>query len=188
MADPLVALRQELQAGAPDPVAFYDAEGVGLEASFQEAKFVKIGGLIFPKDAPTAFKSKRGNGPHYTVEAVGFLFYKPQYKELAYTEYIQLARRAGVGIISLVDKKDLVAYVDSAAETPCIDSSAAPVPCFASFEDANQQTASLAAAAPVDQLSFAEPAIISTRPLRSRASMFQSSKVPPEAFGAQSHV
>lgn len=176
VVNPLLILRQEIKAKPQAPVAFLDEHGSELDDNMETCKFVRMDSMFFLKDSATCFKSKRGSGPYYTLDAVCFLFKNPAVKDMTFTEYLQLTRRSNIAAVSLVDKKDLLSYVEGQSESmPNLDLKAALVPFAQSFGEAislvNVRTSDI----PTQEL-FVEPAVVSTRPLRTSNTIFKSSK------------
>lgn len=176
-AHPLLILRQEIKSNPSSPVSFHDQEGNVL-TDLLNCRFIKIGQLIFLKDCLTNFKSKRGAGPQYPFETIAFLFSSPEISQASYKDYVQTARNVSAGIISIVDKKELVNYIVNGDDTAAgADPNAPPCPSFHSFEEAREYK--LEAEPFADSLKLtAEPLVITTRPLHSPESMFRSNKVP----------
>ncbi|PJF19898.1 hypothetical protein PSACC_00282 [Paramicrosporidium saccamoebae] len=104
--DPLLTLRKCLKTEGS--VTLHDHSGTQV-GELPQCVYLKLGGYIFPRDAPTNFRSKRGAGDFYPLDAVWFMLER---REGSYSEYMQEARRNGVGVVSLVDRKDLVAYLE----------------------------------------------------------------------------
>jgi hypothetical protein len=175
-AHPLLVLRQEIKTNPTSPLSFHNQDG-SLSTDLSNSRFIKIGSLIFSKDCPTNFKSKRGAGPFYSLEVIAFLFSSQEISQLSYTDYVQTARKVSVGVVSIVDRKDLSAYVlngnDAAAG---VDHSASPCPTFQSFEDASNYKEGAIASEDILKLS-SEPHSFTTRPLHSLDHKFKSSKV-----------
>ena len=130
----------------------------------------------------TNFRSKRGAGDYYPLDAVYFMATRDA---VGYGEYMQEARRQGVMPVSLVDKKDLLTYVKEEGgrpeECPFVDASAPPPVARRSFTgeepaeeaaaDVDQRTqpgtvAAASAGAPSPAGISAGP--LSIRPARSR--------------------
>jgi len=178
-ANPLLTLRQALKSNPASAVTFLDDEGNALTDNMSNCRFVQIGQLYFLKDASTSFKSKRGSGPPYSVESVAFLFKLPYLKDLPYTEYLQLAKKASAAPVSLVDKKELVAFIEGQNESSnCIDQALSLVPAAQDFESVRElSNVKTVEALPLGML--LEPASIVTRPIYTSTSLMQSSKVLP---------
>lgn len=174
-SNPLLILRQELSVNPNSPVTFHGSSGEPLD-TIGDCAYIKIGPVIFKANAPTSFKSKRGTGPYYTIESVGFLFFRPEIRDLSYTEYIQMARKFGANPVSLVDKKDLVNYI-LGSEVSSVDPNAGLVPAFSSFEEAANFVVEDFEKIPVGTSLLLEPAIVTTKALQSRNSIFVSNKV-----------
>lgn len=122
--DPLLLLRKYLPLGS---VTLHDTDG-GAVDELTSAAYIKLGAYIFGRDVATNFRSKRGAGDYYPLDAVYFMATRDA---IGYGEYMQEARRQGVMPVSLVDKKDLLAYVKEDGgrpeECPFVDTSA-PLP------------------------------------------------------------
>lgn len=85
--------------------------------------------VIFPRSVTTNYRSKRGSGPHYPLDAICFLLER---KDDSYTTYLQDVRRFGLTVISLPDKRELLEYLispDEGNEYAAVDLNAElPVP------------------------------------------------------------
>lgn len=176
VVNPLLVLRQELKAHPEAPLAFIDENGQELADDLESCKYVRIGTMFFLRDSATCFKSKRGSGPYYPLDAVSFLLKSPDVRELAYGEYMSLTRKSNVGSISLVDKKDLLSYVeDHKEDMSSVDPAAPLVPFASSFKEAKSLVHAVSTEIPTQDIFF-EPAVVTTRPLRTTNSIFTSSK------------
>lgn len=180
--NPLLVLRKEL-LGNPSPfITFHDSQGDILFGSLESAKYVKIGSMIFTKDSPTAIKSKRGSGPNYTIDAVAYLFMTPEIRNMSFSEYLQSARKIGVSSVSLVDRKDIISYIEEAADsTAVIDATTPLANIFYSFEEAakNQDVPQVTASdtLPSPASVFIEPLNVTTRPARTINDLIIGGKV-----------
>eukprot|EP00177_Eucheuma_denticulatum_P001031 GFKZ01001885.1.p1 GENE.GFKZ01001885.1~~GFKZ01001885.1.p1 ORF type:complete len:452 (-),score=58.82 GFKZ01001885.1:305-1660(-) len=58
--------------------------------------------------ALTDFHSMRGRGDPYALESIYFQF---EYRKLQYNDYVQACRQKGVAHVTMLDKKDLLAYL-----------------------------------------------------------------------------
>lgn len=182
LEDPLLALRRAIQIDPNNPVHFYN--GQGEEVEIYESELFKIQEFYFSKDTMTNFKSKRGLGPFYGLEAVVFMFHQPAIREMPYTEYLQVARKGGVPVISLVDRKELISYVEASSDdVPYIDKNEPLPSAYSSIQEAlsnDHMDTTMAEAQPLathQQVPTNEPNTISTRTIHNRTTMFQSSKV-----------
>lgn len=126
MADPLLILRSTvLQDVSAPPIVFFDSYGASVD-SLASCDIIGLSGSLFSKDVDTNYKSKRGTGSFYSLEAVVFLVL---HREATYTEYLQEARAQNVPVVSLVDKKELLDYLSTpGADCPYVDLSSPPVP------------------------------------------------------------
>lgn len=166
--DPLLALRHALQTNLSPT---FHAED-GSPCSFDTCHYIRIPkppppsasdqvseeGFIFERTCATNFLSKRGAGPPYTLNAICLLLDK---RDDSYTDYLQEARKAGVPLVSLVDKRDLVEYVivSTSEECPFVDKSAELPEARSTFTDEKallEHEASIAIAA---KRSRPEPAV-----------------------------
>lgn len=124
--DPLLVLRRCLRNG--EEISLHD-NGGNVVNELSQSVFLKLAKLIYPRDVPTNFRSKRGAGDFYPLDAVWFML---QCRESSFGEYMQEARRMGVMAVSLVDRKELLSYLEEDVrpeECPYVDVSAAlPVP------------------------------------------------------------
>jgi hypothetical protein len=111
MGDPLYVLRDHVMNKKPIHVD-------GNDIVFQNIRF--------PKTTQTIFQN-RLTKEHFTLEA---LFFANQHINSAHTAYIQACRGAGIKLVSLVDNKDLQAFLRGEIDSsPSIDVSAiAPAP------------------------------------------------------------
>ena len=69
---------------------------------------------IYPRSTPTNFLSKRGAGPSHLLDSICLLLEK---RDESFTEYLQEARRCGVGVVNLVDRRDVIDYVTTSNAT-----------------------------------------------------------------------
>jgi hypothetical protein len=134
--DPLKLLRSAYQTRETDrnPFNYCSSSGEVLEKLEEACTHITVltseascPFLIFPRSVSTNYRSKRGSGPYYPLDSVCFLLER---RDDSYTNYLQDARRFGVMIVSLPDKRDLLDYltagdakeeyaaVDTAAEIP----------------------------------------------------------------------
>lgn len=119
--DPLPLLGKAIRAHS---VLFLNADGQPVE-DMKESTHIQLDGWIFARDIPTTFRSKRGTGPPYALDVVCVLLVQGHSEATSsYTEYVQDSRKAGVGVVSLVDKKDLVGYVMDGNRSNFIDETA----------------------------------------------------------------
>ena len=119
--DPLIQLRKAIKNN--ESITLHDQSGTET-SEISSSIYIKIGSYIYPRDTPTNYRSKRGAGDYYTLEAVWLLVTG---RELSFAEYMQEARRSGIQVVSLVDKKDLLNYVEEDVrpeDCPYIDTSA----------------------------------------------------------------
>lgn len=105
----LLQLRKTLKKPTGLGLISYHKNDGGVVGELNKCVYIKISDYIFPRDSITSFRSKRGSGDVYPLDSVCFLL---THRDASYGEYMQEARRQGVGVISLVDKKDLLAYID----------------------------------------------------------------------------
>lgn len=121
MTDPLLVLRDALLQNPENPLISY-LNGSGEAVSeLTDAEYIRLGSskVTFPRQCPTNFKSKRGTGPFYTLDAVIFVL---KHRDDSFSVYLQEARKRGLSVVSLVDKKDLVEYLTVAgADSQYVD-------------------------------------------------------------------
>lgn len=87
---------------------FFDESGERVE-SIDRCFFVELlDSLVYPKVTAAPFKSKRGSGDNYTLESIVNCLLN---SSLSYTEYMQECRKLGCPAVSIVDRKDLIAYL-----------------------------------------------------------------------------
>lgn len=121
MSDPLLVLRDAILQNPESPVISYLDQSGEIIEDLADAEYIRLGtsGLTFPRDCPTNFKSKRGAGPFYSLDAVVFVL---KHRDDSFSVYLQEARKKGLAVVSLVDKKDLVDYLTTAgADSPFVD-------------------------------------------------------------------
>lgn len=137
--DPLKLIRVAYSVRETDrnPFNYCTSSGEVLESLSLECTHITIPSgqpscpfLIFPRAVLTNYRSKRGLGPHYPLDTICFLLER---KDDSYTNYLQDARKLGMVVVSLPDKKELVEYLmnsdTSATEYAAVDSEAElPVP------------------------------------------------------------
>eukprot|EP00741_Cyanophora_paradoxa_P017906 tig00021036_g17295.t1 len=107
MADPLSILREYVKDKKD---IFYDNE----ELHFGKTRF--------SKDVKTAFRGMKGKGEFYTLGALYFCW---KLDKLNVTEYRQECKTAGVSIVSLVDKRDVLSYLTGETDS-CASIAALP--------------------------------------------------------------
>jgi parafibromin len=134
MSDPLLVLRDTFLQNVEQPlISYFDSFGNTAE-NLSTAAIVGLGAgnTLFNKTAETNFKSKRGAGAFYTLDAAIFLIL---HRDDSYSVYLQEARGQNIPVVSLVDKKEMIDYLSApGAECPYVDLTAPLVP-NATFED-----------------------------------------------------
>ena len=135
--DPLKLIRvaNSLRDTDRNPFNYCSSSGEVLETLTEKCTHITIPSsdpsrpfLIFPRSVSTNYRSKRGSGPHYPLDSICFLLER---KDDSYTTYLQDARRYGLTIVSLTDKRDLLEYLTTTEsdEYAAVDSSAElPIP------------------------------------------------------------
>lgn len=213
--DPLKLIRAALSSpneSGEAPFIYCTAAGDVLEGLVPECSHIAILSgqsnptrYIFPRAASTNFRSKRGQGPCYPLDAVCFLL---NHSDSTYTEYLQEARKIGLVIVSLTDKKELIEYLTSSGEVdlPYIDTAAElPVPLehfpesaeglkqqqqqqqqprrHVSKEDKAEPRHATSAAEAIDSKRVREGTLVCNlvRPVQPVSSLFHSSKVSRRA-------
>lgn len=73
------------------------------------AEHLVIGGERIPRKTSTSFRSDRGAGPLYALDAVYFQYL---HRDKGYRELVPLCKNEGVDRIRLLDKKPLLEYLD----------------------------------------------------------------------------
>lgn len=116
-ADPLKLIRVAYSVHETDrnPFNYCSSSGEILEALTENCTHITIPSgqpscplLIFPRGVLTNYRSKRGSGPHYPLDAICFLLER---KDDSYTNYLQDVRRYGLTVVSLPDKRELMEYL-----------------------------------------------------------------------------
>ena len=115
-ADPLLDLRTAFLHSLP--VTYHSEDGTPIESldspSFTHISIPLPSGdgttsvHIYPRSIPTNFLSKRGTGPPHLLDSICLLLEK---RDESFTEYLQEARRCGMGVVNLVDRRDVIDYV-----------------------------------------------------------------------------
>lgn len=113
---------------------FFDDSGKRVE-TIDKCSFIELlDSLVYPKGISTPFKSKRGSGDNYTLESIVNCLLNSSF---SYTEYMQECRKVGCPAVSLVDRKDLIAYLTGEKGTcEFLDESSLPPIPFRSIEEA----------------------------------------------------
>jgi hypothetical protein len=115
--DPLKLIRVAYSVRETDrnPFNYCSSNGEVLEALNDSCTHITIPSgqpscpfLIFPRGVLTNYRSKRGSGPHYPLDAICFLLER---KDDSYTNYLQDVRRYGLTVVSLPDKRELMDYL-----------------------------------------------------------------------------
>lgn len=115
--DPLKLIRVAYSIHETDrnPFNYCSSSGEVLEALTENCTHITIPSgqpscpfLIFPRGVLTNYRSKRGGGPHYPLDAICFLLER---KDDSYTNYLQDVRRYGLTVVSLPDKRELMEYL-----------------------------------------------------------------------------
>ena len=115
--DPLKLIRVAYSVHETDrnPFNYCSSSGEVLEALTENCTHITIPSsqpscpfLIFPRNVLTNYRSKRGSGPHYPLDAICFLLER---KDDSYTNYLQDVRRYGLTVVSLPDKRELMEYL-----------------------------------------------------------------------------
>ena len=139
--DPLKLIRVAYSVRETDknPFNYCTSAGEVLDQLSEECSHITVPSgqpnnpfYIFPRSVLTNYRSKRGSGPHYPLDAICFLLER---KDDSYTNYLQDVRRLGLTVVSLPDKRELVEYLmmfnneDTTTEYAAVDTSAElPVP------------------------------------------------------------
>lgn len=115
--DPLKLIRVAYSVHETDrnPFNYCSSSGEVLETLNEACTHITIPSgqpscpfLIFPRGVLTNYRSKRGSGPHYPLDAICFLLER---KDDSYTNYLQDVRRYGLTVVSLPDKRELMEYL-----------------------------------------------------------------------------
>jgi hypothetical protein len=139
--DALILLREAFLNPSRGKLGLFNVpSGECLEVDFKvspsvaPSSFTHILGVdgksLVERTAATAFKSKRGSGPAYPLDACLVCLW---YEGAGYKDYLQACRKtwSGVQAVSLVDRKDLLAYLTGKAESSAyLDTMAPLVPVF----------------------------------------------------------
>lgn len=91
-----------------------DAIVGGENISINDTSIVVNENTLLDRKSTTNFKSLRGRGTNYTLEAVYFQY---QLRDLPYDQYFQSCRDEQVPHVIVIDKKDLLAYLTGAIDT-----------------------------------------------------------------------
>lgn len=107
-ADPLAALQKALSSGLLPCPSYHKADG--STCTIHQSEFIAVPSsptdlLIFERTAPTRFRAKKGSGPSYGLDSICLILER---RDDSYTEYLQEARRSGMPLVTLVDRKELL--------------------------------------------------------------------------------
>lgn len=95
----------------------------GHDITIDSSSVVINGSKRLDRSAPTNFRSRRGRGDSYPLDAVFFQF---KHEKLPFNDYVQLCRKESISHVFLLDKKDLIAYLTGRIRS-CVNlSSSAP--------------------------------------------------------------
>ena len=67
------------------------------------------------RKAETSFKSQRGRGKPYTLDAIWFFW---QHKDKEHLQYLNEIQQHGFPTINLLDKPNLIGYLNGTIQTP----------------------------------------------------------------------
>ena len=179
LMDPLLLLRRQVKQANPS-ISLHDNDGREVK-DLSQCVYMKVGNFILPRDQPTNFRSKRGAGDFYALDAVWFMHCK---RDSGYGEYMQEARRMGIGAVSLVDRKDLVRYLEEEVrpeDCPFVDTTAplpAPRRSFAAGEEEEEEgeEEQLQDAVMVSDISASKGLSMTAKEARARDASLTSSK------------
>lgn len=125
MADPLVKLRECYQTCQCPTYHTYDGTKLDtLDSSCTQIAIPSVVSkegsttslFIFDRSVSTRYLSKKGTSQDaYTLDSMCFVLDK---RDDSYTEYLQEARRLGIGLVSLADRKDVLDLI----LTPSVES------------------------------------------------------------------
>lgn len=124
--DPIILIRKYLSSPiAENEITLHDSKGTQVE-DMDECVYLRFapGNIIFPRDTLTNFVSKRGGGEPYALDSIFFLVKHSisvnggdpniigVMADHSYSEYMQASRLASIPPISLVDRRDLIQYLE----------------------------------------------------------------------------
>jgi len=79
--------------------------------------------ITYPRSTPTSFRSQKGTKAPYTLDAIWFML---QNSEMKYTDYLSECKKFKFPSVSLIDKKELVSYLNGEIDV-CQSISTLPV-------------------------------------------------------------
>ncbi len=91
-----------------DPLSLLRDFTINQKPVSLDGDFIVFDDVRFPRNTETAFKSLKGVGPPYTIDACWFMV---QNADKKYTDYLMDCSKFKFPKISLVDKKELVSYL-----------------------------------------------------------------------------
>lgn len=124
--DPIILIRKYLSSPtAENEITLHDSKGTQVE-DMDECVYLRFapGNIIFPRDTLTNFVSKRGGGEPYALDSIFFLVKHSisvnggdpniigVMADHSYSEYMQASRLGSIPPISLVDRRDLIQYLE----------------------------------------------------------------------------
>ncbi len=85
-----------------DPLSLLREFTISKKPVILENDIFKFESATYPRSVVTTFRSKRGEGPPYSLDAVWFML---QHADKKYTEYLAECRKYKFPSVSLIDKK-----------------------------------------------------------------------------------
>eukprot|EP01104_Vermistella_antarctica_P013207 TRINITY_DN3965_c1_g1_i1.p1 TRINITY_DN3965_c1_g1~~TRINITY_DN3965_c1_g1_i1.p1 ORF type:complete len:568 (+),score=139.25 TRINITY_DN3965_c1_g1_i1:539-2242(+) len=165
--DPLSLLRERVMSHQP------------IEVDPNTEEFI-LGSYRFHKTTETNFRSKKGQGPPYTIEAVWFFL---ENSERVFREYLAECMRQHRPLVSLVDKKELLDYI-TGKTTTCKNLSTATDSLLPSADPPSTIPASLPSSAPIPSTSSTASADDNDRPSKRQKSEHLSAGASSALDGA----
>lgn len=126
---------------AVDPLQLLREYTMARRPVVMEGDNLVFGEIRLPRSTETAFRSLKGQGPHYTLDACWFLL---QHEDTKFPEYLVECSKHRFPKVSLVDKKELIAYLTGRSSSSPHISIIAPALALPSAMPASSSSASTA--------------------------------------------
>lgn len=127
--DPIILIRKYLSSPLEHSITLHDSKG-SIVDGIDDCVYLRFDGkYIFPRDTLTNFVSKRGGGDPYSLDSIFFLVQHSininggnpniigMMADNSYSEYMQASRLSSIPPISLVDRRDLIQYLEDEDQT-----------------------------------------------------------------------